>query len=156
MYGRTQRLVRNAQYRGMQSKRQDTTSIVIPCLYSFLLTVPSSAFSEPPVNKKRTQTLSHREPGSSTNWMVDGTGLEPVTSCTSSRCSTSWANRPYFVLPKSAWLYYHTFWKKASLFSKNVKLFWKRGGETAFCAAERRILWDGIPAFGCSHSFVVI
>ena len=25
--------------------------------------------------------------------MVRGTGLEPVTSCTSSRCSTSWANR---------------------------------------------------------------
>ena len=72
-----------------QSKRQDTTIIVIPCLYSFLSTVPSSAFSEPLVNKKRTQTLSHRELGSSTNCMVDGTGLEPVTSCTSSRCSTS-------------------------------------------------------------------
>ena len=70
-----------------QSKRQDTTIIVIPCLCSF--TVPSSAFSEPLVNKKRTQTLSHRELGSSTNCMVDGTGLEPVTSCTSSRCSTS-------------------------------------------------------------------
>ena len=72
-----------------QSKRQDTTIIVIPCLYSFLSTVPSSAFSEPLVNKKRTRTLSHRELGSSTNCMVDGTGLEPVTSCTSSRCSTS-------------------------------------------------------------------
>ena len=89
MYARTQRLTRNAQYRGMQSKRQDTTIIVIPCLYSFLSTVPSSAFSEPLVNKKRTRTLSHRELGSSTNCMVDGTGLEPVTSCTSSRCSTS-------------------------------------------------------------------
>ena len=89
MYARTQRLTRNAQYRGMQSKRQDTTIILIPCLYSFLSTVPSSAFSEPLVNKKRTRTLSHRELGSSTNCMVDGTGLEPVTSCTSSRCSTS-------------------------------------------------------------------
>ena len=39
--------------------------------------------------QKRTRTLSHRESGSSTNCMVDGTGLEPVTSCTSSRCSTS-------------------------------------------------------------------
>ena len=28
---------------GMQSKRQDTTSMVIPCLYSFLFTIPSSA-----------------------------------------------------------------------------------------------------------------
>ena len=72
-----------------QSKRQDTTVIVIPCLYSFLSTVPSSAFSEPLVNKKRTQTLFRKESGSSTNCLVDGTGLEPVTSCTSSRCSTS-------------------------------------------------------------------
>ena len=36
-----------------------------------------------------TRTLSRKESGSSTNCMVDGTGLEPVTSCTSSRCSTS-------------------------------------------------------------------
>ena len=70
-----------------QSKRQDTTIIVIPCLCSF--TVPSSPSAEPPINKKRTQTLSRKESGSSTNCMVDGTGLEPVTSCTSSRCSTS-------------------------------------------------------------------
>ena len=72
-----------------QNKRQDTTAMVIPCLCSFLLTVPSSAFSELPVNKKRTRTLFRKESGSSTNCMVDGTGLEPVTSCTSSRCSTS-------------------------------------------------------------------
>ena len=52
-----------------QSKRQDTTIIVIPCLCSF--TVPSSPFSEPPANKKRTRTLSHRELGSSTNCMVE-------------------------------------------------------------------------------------
>ena len=44
---------------------------------------------KPPVNKKRTRTLFRKESGSSTNCMVDGTGLEPVTSCTSSRCSTS-------------------------------------------------------------------
>lgn len=31
-YGHTQRLTRNAQYRGMQSKRQDTTVMVILCL----------------------------------------------------------------------------------------------------------------------------
>ena len=70
-----------------QSKRQDTTIIVIPCLCSF--TVPSSPSAEPPINKKRTRTLSRKESGSSTNCLVDGTGLEPVTSCTSSRCSTS-------------------------------------------------------------------
>ena len=70
-----------------QSKRQDTTIIVIPCLCSF--TVPSSPSAELPINKKRTQTLFYKESGSSTNCMVDGTGLEPVTSCTSSRCSTS-------------------------------------------------------------------
>ena len=73
----------------LQNKRQDNTAMVIPCLCSFLLTVPSSAFSEPPVNKKRTRTLFYKESGSSTNCLVDGTGLEPVTSCTSSRCSTS-------------------------------------------------------------------
>ena len=72
-----------------QNKRQDTTAMVIPCLCSFLLTVPSSAFSELPVNKKRTRTLFRKESGSTMNCMVDGTGLEPVTSCTSSRCSTS-------------------------------------------------------------------
>ena len=57
-----------------QSKRQDTTIIVIPCLCSF--TVPSSPSAELPINKKRTQTLFHKESGSSTNCMVGGTGLE--------------------------------------------------------------------------------
>ena len=70
-----------------QSKRQDTTVIVIPCLCSFNALCSPSA--ELPINKKRTQTLFHKESGSSTNCLVDGTGLEPVTSCTSSRCSTS-------------------------------------------------------------------
>ena len=70
-----------------QSKRQDTTVIVIPCLCSFNALCSPSA--ELPINKKRTRTLSRKESGSSTNCMVDGTGLEPVTSCTSSRCSTS-------------------------------------------------------------------
>ena len=62
-----------------QSKRQDTTAMVIPCLCSFLLTVPSSAFSELPVNKKRTRTLFRKESGSSTNCMVGHPGLEPGT-----------------------------------------------------------------------------
>ena len=72
-----------------QSKRQDTTIIVIPCLYSFSLTALRTPSAELLVNKKRTRTLSRKESGSSTNCLVDGTGLEPVTSCTSSRCSTS-------------------------------------------------------------------
>ena len=61
-----------------QSKRQDTTIIVIPCLCSF--TVPSSPSAELPINKKRTQTLFHKESGSSTNCMVDLEGFEPLTS----------------------------------------------------------------------------
>ena len=68
---------------------KDTIAMMIPCLCSFLFTVPSSPSAEPLINKKRTRTLSRKESGSSTNCMVDGTGLEPVTSCTSSRCSTS-------------------------------------------------------------------
>ena len=58
-----------------QSKRQDTTIIVIPCLCSF--TVPSSPSAEPPINKKRTRTLSRKESGSSTNYMVEHQGVEP-------------------------------------------------------------------------------
>ena len=58
-----------------QSKRQDTTIIVIPCLCSF--TVPSSPSAEPPINKKRTRTLFRKESGSSTNCMVGAGGFEP-------------------------------------------------------------------------------
>ena len=61
-----------------QNKRQDTTAMVIPCLCSFLLTVPSSAFSELPVNKKCTRTLFRKESGSSTNCLVGQAGLEPA------------------------------------------------------------------------------
>ena len=70
-----------------QNKRQATTAMVIPCLCLF--TALHTLAAESPINKKRTRTLFHKESGSSTNCMVDGTGLEPVTSCTSSRCSTS-------------------------------------------------------------------
>ena len=48
--------------------------MMIPCLCSF--TVPSSPSAELPTNKKRTQTLSHRESGSSTNCMVGLNGIE--------------------------------------------------------------------------------
>ena len=50
--------------------------MVIPCLCSF--TVPSSPFAEPPVNKKRTRTLFHKESGSSTNCMVEQYRGEPL------------------------------------------------------------------------------
>ena len=106
--------------------------MVIPCLCSFLLTVPSSAFSELPINKKRTRTLFRKESGSSTNCLVDGTGLEPVTSCTSSRCSTSWANRPYSVASWRLWYDTMTFSKKQYFFRKNSDfLFWapKKGAK---------------------------
>ena len=59
----------------LQNKRQDTIAMMIPCLCSF--TVPSSPSAELPTNKKRTQTLSHRESGSSTNCMVEHQGVEP-------------------------------------------------------------------------------
>ena len=60
-----------------QSKRQDTTVIVIPCLCSFNALCSPSA--ESPINKKRTRTLFHKESGSSTNCMVGQPGLEPGT-----------------------------------------------------------------------------
>ena len=57
-----------------QSKRQDTIAMMIPCLCSFNALCSPSA--ELPINKKRTRTLFRKESGSSTNCMVDGTGLE--------------------------------------------------------------------------------
>ena len=58
-----------------QNKRQDTITTMIPCLCSF--TVPSSPSAEPPINKKRTRTLSRKESGSSTNCLVEHQGVEP-------------------------------------------------------------------------------
>ena len=63
-----------------KNKRQGNTAMVIPCLYSFLLTVLHTPSAEPPINKKRTRTLSRKESGSSTNCMVDLEGFEPLTS----------------------------------------------------------------------------
>ena len=60
-------------------QRQDTIATMIPCLYSFLLTALRTLSAKPPINKKRTRTLSHRELGSSTNCMVGQPGLEPGT-----------------------------------------------------------------------------
>ena len=50
--------------------------MVIPCLYSFLLTVLHTPSAEPPINKKRTRTLFRKESGSSTNCMVGRAGYE--------------------------------------------------------------------------------
>ena len=44
--------------------------MVILCLCSF--TALRTLSAEPPINKKRTRTLFHKESGSSTNCMVDG------------------------------------------------------------------------------------
>ena len=52
--------------------------MVIPCLYLLLLTVLRTLAAGPPVNKKRTRTLFHKESGSSTNCMVGQAGLEPA------------------------------------------------------------------------------
>ena len=59
-------------------QRQDTIATMIPCLYLLLLTVLRTPSAELPVNKKRTQTLFHKESGSSTNCMVGQAGLEPA------------------------------------------------------------------------------
>ena len=45
--------------------------MMVPCLCSFLFTVPSSPSAEPLINKKRTRTLSRKESGLSTNCMVE-------------------------------------------------------------------------------------
>ena len=71
MYARTQRLTRNAQYRGMQSKRQDTTATVIPCLYLLLFPVLRTLAVGLPANKKRTRTLSLRETDSGTSCVAE-------------------------------------------------------------------------------------
>ena len=65
-------------YRRDKRKRQGTTAMVIPCLCSFPFTALHTLAAEPPVNKKRTRTLSYRESGSSTNCMVGQAGLEPA------------------------------------------------------------------------------
>ena len=55
--------------------------MVISCLCLF--TALRTLAAEPPVNKKRTRTLFRKESGSSTNCMVDGTGLEQGGSAVS-------------------------------------------------------------------------
>ena len=65
--------------------------MMIPCPCSF--TAPRTLAAEPLVNKKRTQTLSRKESGSSTNCMVGGTGLEQGGSDAQrqSKQSAQWA-----------------------------------------------------------------
>ena len=53
-------------------------------------------------------------------FVVDANGIEPLTLCTSSKCSTSWAKRPYKILRD----YYILFiQKKQVLFEKIFFLF---------------------------------
>ena len=68
-----------------KNKRQGNTATVIPCLYLLLFTVLRTLAAGPPVNKKRTRTLSHIESGSSTNCMVEITGIEPENEVTAVR-----------------------------------------------------------------------
>ena len=68
-------------YMSEQSKRQGTTSMVIPRLCSFLLTVLRTPAAEPPVNKKRTRTLFHKESGSGTNCFGGGWGTRTLDLC---------------------------------------------------------------------------
>ena len=72
-----------------QTKRQSTlTGRSAFC--SFMQFRPSFARGAAlQTKKKRIRILPRRGLGSDTPCLVDGTGLEPVTSCTSSRCSTS-------------------------------------------------------------------
>ena len=89
--------------------------MVIPCLCSFtvpsspsaelvgarplhlltqtvlLLKHPTGVFvavanAKPPINKKRTRTLSHREPGSSTNCLVERSGIRFAATQQGIRC----------------------------------------------------------------------
>ncbi len=46
----------------LSHKRQDTIVMMIPCLCSF--TDLRTLAAEPPINKKRTRTLFHKESGS--------------------------------------------------------------------------------------------
>ena len=75
-----------------QNKRQDAIATMIPCLCSF--TALRTLAAEPPINKKRTRTLFHKESGLSTNCMVDGTELEqggPDDASRQSKQSAQWA-----------------------------------------------------------------
>ena len=60
-----------------KNKRQGNTATVIPCLYLLLFTVLRTLAAGPPVNKKRTRTLSRKESGSSTNCLAEHQGVEP-------------------------------------------------------------------------------
>ena len=53
--------------------------MVIPCLCSF--TALRTLAAEPPVNKKRTRTLFHKESGSGTNCFGGGWGTRTLDLC---------------------------------------------------------------------------
>ena len=71
---------------------------MISCLCSF--TALRTLSAKPPINKKRTRTLSHKELGSSTNWMVGQAGLEPAITPLWAGSSNHWTTGPYDVVSK--------------------------------------------------------
>ena len=84
-----------------QNKRQDTIVMMIPCLCSFLLTVPSSPSAELPINKKRTRTLFRKESGSSTNCMVEVRRIELLSEKATAELSPSAVRVLTFPLPSA-------------------------------------------------------
>ena len=105
-----------------QSKRQDTTVIVIPCLCSFnALCSPSAEF---PINKKRTRTLSHRELGSSTNCLVEHQGVEP------------WHRSPGLSHFESLKLLDEAGSSRLSLAAEGILVTSKKARHTAICRQE--------------------
>ena len=90
--------------------------MVIPCLCLF--TALRTLVAEPPVNKKRTRTLFRKESGSSTNCLVEITGIEPVTSCMP--CKRSPEPRTHAPPHKGArmnniWRWFASFFQKCNL-----------------------------------------
>ena len=128
-YARTQRLPPVSHIEGRpsshkanlipQNKRQDTITTMIPCLCSF--TVPSSPSAELPINKKRTQTLFHKESGSSTNCMVEHQGVEP------------WHRSPGLSHFESLKLLDEAGFSRLSLAAEGILITAKKARHTAIC-----------------------
>ena len=101
---------------------------MIPCLCSF--TVPSSPFSEPPANKKRTRTLSHRELGSSTNCMVEHQEVE------------LWHRSPGLSHFESLKLLDEAGFSRLSLAAEGILVTSKKARHTAICGQNSATFCD--------------
>ena len=102
-----------------QSKRQDTTATVIPCLCSF--TALHTLAAELPINKKRTRTLFRKELGSSTNCMVEHQGVEP------------WHRSPGLSHFESLKLLDEAGFSRLSLAAEGILVTAKKARHTAIC-----------------------